>query len=331
MSIASTELVWRAAALTSDTTPAQNGGRMGSAAMPDNTANNLFPNVTQAQRIAGITTLRKDYLHIASADNIALIAPKIYINAATPGADWVTFSPGTQTDTAATHSATHYGTATLTASIAAGATSLSLTPENIASATAQTPWRVGQLIRISDEPYNADSAATTWATIDTVAYAADRVNITLAAPGAAFAHAAGTHVAGVYTPPDIIASATTPTVTSAAGTCTAAQPSNKGSIQQAWTLTFTSATAYTIAGDTVGTLAPTGSRDSTTAPVNPATSAPYFTLPTTAFGGTFTAGNTITFTTAPAAVPLWWHRTVPPACPSLSGNVFSRAATGESA
>jgi len=331
MAIESTELVWRAATLTSDTTPAQNGGRMGAALMVDNLLNNLFPNVTQAQRLAGLTTWRKDFFHIASAQDIALQSVRIYIDAATPGADWVTFSPGTQTDTQDTHTASHYGTATLLNAIAAGATSLSLTPENIASATALTPWRVGQTIRISSQPYDNDAANTTWGTISAVSYAADRVNITLAAPGAAVSHAAGTFVAGVYTPSDIIASATTPVVTSAAGTCSAVLAHNKGAVRQNWTLTFLDATTFSVAGDTLGSVGGVGNTSSTTAPTNAGTSSPYFTLASTAFGGTFTAGNTVTFTTAPATVPLWWRRQVPANCPSLAGNVISRVATGESA
>lgn len=331
MAIQGSELIWRTSALASDTTPAQNGGRMAASVMVDNAANNLFPNVTQAQRLAGLVTWRKDFAHVASAEDVAFMSARLWINQATPGADWCTFSVGTQTDTQDTHSAAHYGSATLLDAISAGATTLSLLPENMASATALTPWRVGQKMRISNAAYDDDGATTTWATISAVAYAADRVNITIAAPGAAVAHAAGTFVAGVWEAAgDIKASATTPVVTSSAGTCTTPSAHNLGSVQQAYTLTFTSATAYTISGDTLGALG-SGTTSSTTAPANPATSSPYFTLPSTAFGGTFVAGDTITFTTTPAAVPVWWRREVPANCPSLAGNVLSRAFTGESA
>lgn len=330
MPIESTDLIWRTAALTSDTTPAQNGGRMAAAISPDNVVGNDLPNVTQVQRIAGLVTYRKRHLHINSAADVAALDNRIYLNAATPGADWVQFAPGTPTDTQdQLNDPAWYGTATLHADIALGATTLALVPENIASATTLQPWRIGQLIRISSQPYDNDAANTTWATITAVAYAADRVNITIAAPGAAAAHTAGTHVAGVYTAAGVQASASTPVVTSAAGTCTTPSAHNAGAVVQNFTLTFSSATDFAITGDTLGSLG-TGTTTSTTRPANPAGSY-YFTLASTAFGGTFASGDTITFATSPATIPIWIRRDVPPNCPSLSANNASWAWTCESA
>lgn len=53
MPILDNEIVWRPAALMSDTTPAQNGGRMGYAQLVSGVKNNLFPDVSQAERTAG--------------------------------------------------------------------------------------------------------------------------------------------------------------------------------------------------------------------------------------------------------------------------------------
>jgi len=333
MPIQSTELIWRTPALASGTTPAQNGGRMTRNISADNAANNDFPNVTQAQRIAGLTTWRKRHLHVASAAEVAALNNRIYLNATTPGADWVHFCPGTHTDTQDTLLAStpdYYGGATLLAAIASAATALSLVPEDMASATALQPWRAGQLIRISNQPYDDDAANTTWATIAAVAYAADRINITLGAPGATAAHAAGTYVAGVYVVPSVQASATAPVITSTAGTFTAPVVHNIGTVLQNVTLTFTSPTAFGISGDTLGSLG-NGTTTSTTAPTAAGAGGPYFTLPSTAFGGSFVAGATITFTTSPAAIPIWLRRDVPANCPSLTGNSASWAWTCESA
>jgi len=330
MSIQSSELLWRNAALTSDTTPAQNGGRMGSGVMTDNAANNLFPNVTQAQREAGLVTLRKDFLHVASAEDATLSSVRIYIDAQTAAADWITFSPGSQTDTAATHVAVDtFGSGKLHTSTTSGATALSITPENIAAYTALQPFKAGYLVRISDAPYSTDAAPTSYATITDAVYAADRINLTVT-PALSADHAVGTHVAAVYQSADIAASATTPAVISTAGLCSAVKAHNKGSIEQIFTLTFTSATDFSVSGDTLGAFA-IGTTTSTTAPVNPATSSAYFTLESTAFSGTFAPGDTVSFTTHPAAVPLWWRREVPANSASLAGNVLSRAVTGESA
>lgn len=39
-----------------------------------------------------------------------------------------------------------------------------------------------------------------------------------------------------------------------------------------------------------------------------------------AFGGTFATGDTIAFTTQPAAIALWYKRVVPAGASSFSGN-----------
>jgi hypothetical protein len=60
-------------------------------------------------------------------------------------------------------------------------------------------------------------------------------------------------------------------------------------------------------------------------------SAPYFTLNTLGWGGTWTSGNTVSFKTHPAAVPIWLRRTVPASAASLSLNTFKIRFDGASA
>ncbi|MBF0310825.1 MAG: type II toxin-antitoxin system HicB family antitoxin [Magnetococcales bacterium] len=79
-------------------------------------------------------------------------------------------------------------------------------------------------------------------------------------------------------------------------------------IEQTWTITFTSATDFTCAGDTVGSVG-TGSRNSAFAPTNPDHARPYFTLPATGWGGTWASGNILSFKTHPATIPIWEKRT----------------------
>lgn len=105
---------------------------------------------------------------------------------------------------------------------------------------------------------------------------------------------------------------------------------NIGTIQQEWTVTFNGATTFTVAGDSVGALA-AGSTASEYAPNNPSFTKPYFTLPTSLWSGTWASGDTLEFTTSPAAQPLVQERRVPPGCASLANNRIRKVTIGESA
>ena len=80
--------------------------------------------------------------------------------------------------------------------------------------------------------------------------------------------------------------------------------SNNGTVEQSFTLTFTSATAFTVTGDVIGSL-PAGDISTQYAPLNPATNAPYLTIPATAWTSATTSA-TLTFDTHPAALPFWF-------------------------
>ncbi len=87
---------------------------------------------------------------------------------------------------------------------------------------------------------------------------------------------------------------------------------NDGSEEDTWTLTFTSATAFTCAGlynGAVGSGVITGDFS----PTNPNSGQPYFTIDKDGWGGTWIAGNTVVFQTHPGAVPIWWKEVVPAA------------------
>jgi hypothetical protein len=72
MPILDSELLWRPALLVSDSTPAQNGGRMNFAAsIASGVKNNLFPDVGQAERLAGSETLRTCFLTNSPRPTIA--------------------------------------------------------------------------------------------------------------------------------------------------------------------------------------------------------------------------------------------------------------------
>jgi hypothetical protein len=121
MSIASGELIWRRPAEVSDQTT--NGGRMTPTAIPSGVKNNVFPNVPQAERMAGSTKYRKVFIHVVNDEGLALLAPKIYVAAPTKGDDRVTIFAGTYTNTQSgiTGTEQQYGSGTLNTNVSQGA------------------------------------------------------------------------------------------------------------------------------------------------------------------------------------------------------------------
>lgn len=84
---------------------------------------------------------------------------------------------------------------------------------------------------------------------------------------------------------------------------------NKGAIAERWVIIFISASAFRVVGENVGQIA-TGSISELCAPVNPASGAPYFSVPAEGWGGGWAAGNAMRFNTAAANYPLWIARTI---------------------
>ncbi len=332
MSILSGELVWRKPAEVSDLPT--NGGRITATPIPSGVKNNLFPNVPQAERTAGSTKYRKAFVHVANDEGLALIAPKVYVTAPTPGDDRVTIFAGTPTNTQSgiTGTEQQYGAGTLNADAGLGATTCQVLVENAADAI----FKSGMTVRISDrqtvdgvgnEQFLLLSANAT--------YSGNVATLTFTTTPLAynFQTVSPTYVSSVYTPVDTQATVTDIALTSALGTFDSVNhpivPHGVGSIEQLWTLTFTSSTTFTATGDTVGAIG-IGTIGTNFVPANPNFSKPFFTLPSAAFGGTFANGNTIQFRTHPAAIPIWYKRVVPPGANSISANRVTVAVDGES-
>lgn len=103
---------------------------------------------------------------------------------------------------------------------------------------------------------------------------------------------------------------------------------NRGAITERWAMIFTNTTAFNIVGESVGVIG-TGNTSSAAAPVNPATGAPYFTLPALGWGSSWAAGNVLRFNTAACGAPFWPIRTVLQGPASLDSDVFSIAFRGD--
>ncbi|MNZ21600.1 hypothetical protein D3C78_386760 [compost metagenome] len=84
---------------------------------------------------------------------------------------------------------------------------------------------------------------------------------------------------------------------------------NKGSIAGKWALVFTSNTAFQVVEEKLGIIA-NGTTTADCAPINPATSVPYFTILAAGWGSGWAAGNAVRFNTDACLGPLWLCRTV---------------------
>ncbi|OGB58448.1 MAG: hypothetical protein A2503_10220 [Burkholderiales bacterium RIFOXYD12_FULL_59_19] len=84
---------------------------------------------------------------------------------------------------------------------------------------------------------------------------------------------------------------------------------NMGAVSERWALVFTNTTSYNVVGEHVGVIA-TGSVNADCAPINPATSVPYFTVPALGWGLGWSTGNILRFNTVGAMAPVWVVRTI---------------------
>ncbi|GAB6161890.1 hypothetical protein JCM12298_10490 [Desulfothermus naphthae] len=85
---------------------------------------------------------------------------------------------------------------------------------------------------------------------------------------------------------------------------------NVGTIYETWTITFISSTTFSVSGSRIGSL-PNGTISLEYAPINSNVNAPYFKIPADTWGGVWDIGDSITFTTIPAAKAVWWKEVVP--------------------
>ncbi len=329
MPLIDSEILWRPAQTVS-ATAAQNGGRISIGALVTSGVKNaMFPDVSQAERTAGLITWRKAFVHIANADSLPLLNARLYLDAQTPAGDFVTLHPGTQTDTEATTTGRAYGIATLAGAAIATDTAIEIAPENVAAYATLEPFRVGDVARISNKEVLGGSGTEEFVTVATVT--AGATTLLTFTPALANAYAtANTIVSSVIETASIAASFGSVVVTSTAGTFDHATAGNVtfnaatlASLDLS--LTFTSATEYDVINVATSAVIVTGNISATVAVPNGPTIIP------AAFGGTWATNDTITLTTTPAAFPLWYRREVPAGTVSVASDSASVAVTGESA
>jgi dihydroxyacetone kinase DhaKLM complex PTS-EIIA-like component DhaM len=323
-----------------------NGGIMGAVPIVSGVINNVFPNVSKADRLAGLTTYRKTYVKNTNL-TLNLIAPLAWIDIITAGDDYVCMFAGTNTDTQDDIVGTErkYGCASLQTDVTSGGSTFIVEVEDAALAVGNDAiFAAGDTIRISNKS-NIDSGVGTEEEfiIDaiTTTYLADPLHILVDIGTSVLANsytvAGNTRVASIYKHgADLYSSADTAVATTVGDgtfddTTYPIVTDNIGTTEDTITLTFTSASLFTVSSDTFGAL-DSGSTLATYTYTNPNfTGSTHFSIPLLGWTGTWASGDTLVFDVHPAAMALWRKRVVPAGSGSLSGNKTVLVFGGESA
>ena len=315
---------------------ATNGGELGPTQIVSNVANNVFPDVSESQRDAGDISYRKLFVKVENPSQEALQNTFLYLEQVTPGDDMVTIFAGTQEDIQGdittdgeTDTETHYGVGTLDSTIPAGATSIDVLVED---AAAETIFRANDKIRISDIPNLGAAGNEEIRIIDTVSYAGNVATIAFANALANGYSAADTHVSSALPVFDIVAGFSGFSVASAGNgdyNSSNLTLDSVGTVQDQWTVTFTDGTNFDVVGDVTGAVG-SGTVSGSFSPSNP-DGGDFFTLGSAGWSGTFGSGDTVTFTTTPAAKSFWMKRNVPAGAAAIASNLQRTLIRGESA
>jgi hypothetical protein len=332
MSILASEIKLYKSLVVSDTN--SNGGRMSSNLIASGALANLFDHVTPEEKAAGSIKYRKFFTKIANDDDLTLFATKIFLDAPTPGDDWVTLFAGTQRDTMADHTTPRrYGSAFLQENVSAGAATIIVTVENAALSAI---FQNGDPIVITDKvtPTSVSGNREVFTISGAPSVVGTQVTIGLSGTLAnSYTTAANARASSCLAAGDVSCSVSNWSETGSGTYDETTYPvlcDNIGTIEQTWTLTFSDATTYTCVGDTVGSVG-SGTVGSNFSPSNAAFAKPYFTLRAAGHGGTWTANNTITFQTHPAAPAGYLRRDVPAGAAAIGSNKVTIVALGATA
>jgi hypothetical protein len=328
MAIESADLLLYRAAINNDTTA--NGGRLSTTEITTAVKNSMMPDVSEADRTAGLTRYRKLYFKNANDDDETLENPKIHLSSTASGDDYVQLFEGTQTDTQNDiGTPTFYGVGTLKANVSAGGNRLVMVLE----ATDIT------VIRDADTIFITDGTNSEYHENVTISKASNEVTITLEAGDTlqnSYLLATPTYIASVIEPSDIVASADNYDDSEGADTSYnfTTYPvviDNIGTIEQEWTMTVEDGGAtFTLEGDTLGEVETGVSILAEYAPNNADFTAPYFTLDEAGWSGDLVGGEVLTFQTHPAAAPIWIKQVVPSGSGALAAATFDITIIGES-
>ncbi|MFZ6767760.1 hypothetical protein ACO0LM_11820 [Undibacterium sp. Di26W] len=103
---------------------------------------------------------------------------------------------------------------------------------------------------------------------------------------------------------------------------------NKGALTERWALRFTNTTTFDIIGEHTGIIG-AGNTGTDAAPNNPATGAPYFTVPAAGWGSGWAVGNVLRVNTVGATNPIWVARTILQGPPTSTNDSFTLLVRGD--
>ncbi|QAR34102.1 hypothetical protein EP073_12015 [Geovibrio thiophilus] len=287
------------------TDTADNGGHMDiSREIISGVKFNLFPRVTSFERTNGKTRLRKAYManRAAGAEPafdaaVALTVPstggdRFYIKAASSHAE----TEGELTSDGWT------GGGRLYADITAGDTSVQVLFEGIDYEVPE-----GALLMVK-----ADSGAMFSARTAGVQWTGNVAEIELSSQASDNFAASETHAGICVELGNLEAKAENISLTSAAGTFSADGLiiSNAGAAEDDWTVIFISPSAFTVSGAFTGSL-PAGSTSANYQAMNTAAGDYYFAITYQSWGGSWQAGDRLTFSTRASAKGFWLKEVVP--------------------
>ena len=335
MSIAQADLKYYQPEEVSDLT--SNGGGMSDTQIISAVKNNLWPNITYAQRTSATDVLlyRKVFCKPASDTSDALISPRVWNHSPTPGDDFVYMFAGTKTDTEATFDNTRkYGAATLASDCLTDSTTAVVTVE---STDLTGIFASGDLIRLSAQTIPGGPGNYEDVTLSSTAPQVSGTTVTLYLNTAVTMdfYADATVVSSCYQPGDTEAAIGTVVVTSASGitneddSALAPTLNNTGTRDETLTVTFSTATAFSVTGSKSGSLG-SGTKDSTFTAYNPTNGKVLITLPAGFFSGTWSALDTVEIPTISNSFAFWLCRTIPVGSSVFSGDENITAYLGES-
>lgn len=300
-----------------------NGGRVSHNLIIPNGRANVFPVAMPEDVVSGRIWIRKCFDRIDNDDDLPLFSAKFFIDAPSPGDDWVVVWKGTQRDTVADHPSPRiYGVAFLQVNASAGSSTIIVEVED---ASIAGMFQDGDEIVITNKATaDASSGTRELHTIDGAPVVADtQLTLTIAGQLANdYTTAAASRVASVIDY-GIIEGSVDNWVESGSFTYDEVTypvlVDSIGGREQTWTLTFGTGGAFTVSGDTIGGVG-AGTTGSNFAPVNTATGKPYFTLYAAGHGGTPAPGDTIVWQTHPPVAPWYAKRVLPAGATGTTGN-----------
>lgn len=315
-----------------------NGGYLSYNQVVSNVLNNVFPNVTYSERINGIKRYRKLFLKNNNASNELLSNAHVGIVNPSPADDIFFLFAGTQSDTQADvkDATTGYpitdtkllGGGTLTSDVNVGATVL-----NVLFEDSTYNIDVGDKVLITNKLDPAGSGTEEYVEVSSVVWNGNEASITLVSGiNSSYVAADPTYVSIMLSLNDIQANYTIDNAITAGGTYDdIGNPilvDNQGTIDDIWTITFTSATNFSCIAS-INNI--TGNGDVTANFVinNPNTVTPYFTIPSGFWTGTWATGDTLVFTTTSSSAGFWVFEDVPAGANTYSNNSISLRIYGE--